>query len=138
MVVHQIMTRNPEYIETRQPLREAVAKFKLLRIRHLPVVEGSDLIGMVSDRDIVAYTRGIDLLAPNEAEALLDRPIADFVSGDVVSVDEDTAIAEVIDHLIDQRIGAIPVVDAHSGRLSGIVSYIDVLKVVRPMVDTGE
>jgi CBS domain-containing protein len=60
------------------------------------------------------------------------------VSGDVVSVDEDTAIAEVIDHLIDQRIGAIPVVDAHSGRLSGIVSYIDVLKVVRPMVDTGE
>jgi len=137
MVVHQIMTRNPEYIETRQSLREAVAKFKLLRIRHLPVVEGGDLIGMVSDRDIIAFTRGIDLLAPKEADALLDRSIADFMSGDAISVDEDTTVEEVIDQLIDQRVGAVPVVDAHSGRLSGIVSYIDILKVARPLIQSG-
>ena len=53
------------------------------------------------------------------------------MQGDVLSVDEDTDVAEVIDTLIDQRIGALPVVDAHSGRLCGIVSYVDILKVAR-------
>jgi CBS domain-containing protein len=64
-------------------------------------------------------------------DAALDRPMEDFMQGDVLSVDEDTDVAEVIDTMIDQRIGALPVVDAHSGRLCGIVSYVDILKVAR-------
>ncbi|MFM1848714.1 MAG: hypothetical protein RL417_2188 [Pseudomonadota bacterium] len=131
MVVHQIMTREPEYIETKQTLRDAVNKFRELKIRHLPVVREGDLIGMVSDRDIAGFARGLDIFAPTELEAALDRPVGDFMQGDVVSVDEDTDVGEVIDTMIDQRIGAIPVVDAHSGRLSGIVSYVDILKAAR-------
>lgn len=134
MVVRQVMSRRLEYVETTHRLGDVVAKCKELQIRHLPVLKGGDLIGIISDRDIASVTRGIDLLPPNEAEALLDRPVADFMSGGVVSVDEDTDLGEVIDLLIDQRIGAVPVVDPHSGNVRGIVSYIDILRVARPMV----
>jgi CBS domain-containing protein len=95
------------------------------------VVHEGDLIGMVSDRDIASFARGLDVFAPSALEAALDRPMEDFMQGDVLSVDEDTDVAEVIDTMIDQRIGALPVVDAHSGRLCGIVSYVDILKVAR-------
>lgn len=135
MVVHEIMTRDPEFLETRQTLRDAVNKFRELNIRHLPVVHEGDLIGMVSDRDIASFARGLDVFAPSALDAALERPMEDFMQGDVVSVDEDTDVSEVIDTMIDQRIGALPVVDAHSGRLCGIVSYIDILRVARPMLE---
>lgn len=131
MVVNEVMTQNPEYIETRSTLRDAIGKLRELNVRHLPVVHDGELVGIVSDRDLVALTRGLDLLAPVEMEAVLDRPMADLMQGDVITVDEDTEVSEVIDTMIDQRIGALPVLDAHTGRLCGIVSYIDILRLAR-------
>jgi len=131
MVVHEVMTRDPEYIETRTSLRDAIGKLRELNVRHLPVLHNGDLVGIVSDRDIAAFARGVDVLAPAQSEAALDRLMADFMQGDVISVDEDTDVGEVIDTMIDQRLGALPVVDAHSGRLAGIVSYVDILRAAR-------
>ena len=46
---------------------------------------------------------------------------------DVVSVDEEADLREVIETLLEQRIGAVPVVDG-DGKLTGIISYVDLLR----------
>jgi CBS domain-containing protein len=51
------------------------------------------------------------------------------MSSNVLSVGLEADLAEIIDLMLDQRVGAVPVVDA-DGTLVGIVSYVDILREV--------
>ena len=53
------------------------------------------------------------------------------MSADVVKVYPETDLGEVIDRMLDEKVGAVPVVDADTGDLLGIVSYVDVLRALR-------
>jgi len=59
-----------------------------------------------------------------------DAPVADLMSSDVISVELETGIDEIIDLMIDEKVGAVPVVDDR-GVLVGIVSYVDLLNELR-------
>jgi CBS domain-containing protein len=52
------MTRNPDTIGPDAPPREALEMMRRHGYRHLPVVEGGELIGMVSVRDLYAAALG--------------------------------------------------------------------------------
>lgn len=102
-----------------------------LDVRHLPVVDEGQLVGIVSDRDF----RQVSVLlggagSPDGLQRLLARPVSDFMSSDVISVDPEAEIDEIIDIMIEQKVGALPVVASNS-ELIGIVSYIDVLRAAR-------
>ena len=56
-----------------------------------------------------------------------DRKVADFMSSGPLTVEAETDIDEVIELLLEHRVGAVPVVSSE-GTLVGIVSYVDVLK----------
>jgi acetoin utilization protein AcuB len=58
---------------------------------------------------------------------LSQRQVSELMSGDVVTVEPDTDLREVIDDLLEERIGAVPVVSGPDG-VVGIVSYVDVLR----------
>lgn len=62
---------------------------------------------------------------------MLDSPVSEIMSSDVISVPGDAGLTDVIDLIVESKVGAIPVVDPKSNALVGIVSYIDVLKAVR-------
>jgi CBS domain-containing protein len=51
------------------------------------------------------------------------------MTGDPITVDEETELTEVIDLMIEHKVGALPVVA--EDKLVGIVSYVDVLKAAR-------
>lgn len=53
------------------------------------------------------------------------------MGSDVISVNPETELAEIVELLVEQRIGAIPVVRAGTRELVGIVSYIDVLRALQ-------
>jgi acetoin utilization protein AcuB len=53
------------------------------------------------------------------------------LSSDVITVYPESTLEEVIDLMIEYRIGAVPVVEVDSSRVIGIVSYIDVLRAAR-------
>ena len=53
-----VMTRNPDTIAPDRPAREALEMMRKHGYRHLPVVDGADLIGMVSVRDLYATALG--------------------------------------------------------------------------------
>ena len=53
------------------------------------------------------------------------------MSSDVLSVTRETSADELVDLFLDHRVGAIPVVDRRTSDLVGIISYVDMLRVLK-------
>lgn len=129
MVVSEIMTSDPVAIDVRQELREAMLAMADLDVRHLPVIEDGQLVGILSDRDLAP-------LRQRAADASARLPeLAAIMSADVVSVNPESEVSEVIELMLEQSIGAVPVVSADSLELVGIVSYVDVLRSHAELLD---
>lgn len=108
-----------------------------VEVRHVPVVQGGALVGMLSDRDLARVDMG-RLLKVEGANALrqeLATPIAQIMTSDVISVEPDTEVGDVIGLLIDHKIGALPVVEAESQEVLGIISYVDVLRALQGLLE---
>jgi acetoin utilization protein AcuB len=106
-------------------------------IRHIPVVQGGELVGMVSDRD-VAYLDVARLLMAEGADGLqrqLATPVISVMSSDVIAVEPETSLGEVIGLMLEHKIGAVPVVMPGSRAVVGIVSYVDVLGAVQDLLE---
>lgn len=99
-----------------------------LDVRHLPIVSDGELVGIISDRDLREVTSRLVAEGETEINRVLDRPISDLMSADVLSVDPETELEEVVDLMIEHRVGALPVVSPGTDELVGIVSYVDVLR----------
>ena len=129
MEVSEIMTPNPSRSEVTESVRDAMYKLVELDVRHLPVVDNEELVGMISDRDLREYVvpMASELERVNTSDARFERPVSEVMQGAVISVHPETDVVEVIELMIDHKIGAVPVVQPSSGSLVGIVSYIDIL-----------
>lgn len=130
MIVSEIMTENPATIAPDATIGEALDILQDLQIRHLPVVDNTALVGMVSDRDLRAQNvrQFIGEEAVGEVHQNLDAPVSRIMNGNVHRVDPSSEVSDVVDIMIEHRVGAVPVVDEATGDLRGIVSYIDVLQ----------
>jgi CBS domain-containing protein len=130
VIAQDLMTKNPARVSASAKVREAVQLLAELDVRHLPVVnDDNEVVGMLSDRDL----RGLMLpvITGGELEArvmrALESKVVTLMSADVISVDTDADIYEVVDLMLDNKVGAVPVVDPE-GNLVGIISYMDVLR----------
>jgi len=118
-----VMTERPASVSPETTLASAVRMLEELDIRHLPVVnEAGELVGMLSDRDL----RGT-MGASEGSRPPPSARIVDLMNGDVVQASPDDDLSEIAELIVDNRIGAVPIVDAR-GVLVGIVSYVDVLR----------
>lgn len=138
MTAHEIMTPDPVTVTPKTTLAEAWDLMRELDIRHLPVVDGEALIGMLSDRDLgsIEIPR---LLTEEGADALrqrLVRPVLHMMSVDVVAAEAETEMSELISLFLEQKVGAVPVVTPDTRRIVGIVSYIDVLRVLQDALES--
>lgn len=129
-----IMTPNPVTISPDAPVTEALRRLQERDCRHLPVLDAEgELVGMVSDRDL----RGLFVWDPDvgsllgAAAARLATAVSALMSANVVAVTTNTALREVVDVFLDNRLGAVPVVQADTGELAGIISYVDLLRALR-------
>lgn len=124
---HDLMTPEPKVVVDTASVGEAIELLEELDVRHLPVVDGEgNLVGILSDRDLRP------LSDTNDAESWLRRmrtPVAELMTGGVVYVTPDAELTEIIELMLEHRIGAIPVVDGE-GQVAGIVSYVDILRAI--------
>lgn len=126
--ISAIMTKNVITLNTSDNLEKAEHLFRKHHIRHIPVVSGSKIIGMLS------YT---DLLRISFADAVYDDEdtvdsmvynmfsIEQVMAKNLISVTSNTIVKEVAEILSKKEFHAIPVVD--DGCLVGMVTTTDLI-----------
>ena len=112
------MTPFPYWIDVGDSLRRARALMVEHQIRHLPVMRGPSLVGVLSDRDL---KRALDptLGLPPEDELF----VRDVYVSDPYVVDSSTALDVVLEHMAAHHVGSA-LVTSH-GRLAGIFTATD-------------
>ncbi len=118
MKVSEIMTSDFEMIDSTSSLTEAAQKMKSLNVGFLPVQEGTRLIGLATDRDIVvrAVAEGLD---PNSTQ------VKDVITSELVFCYEDDSIEDVARLMEDNQIRRLIVCDRDRTPV-GIVSLGDI------------
>ncbi len=120
MKVADVMTPRPRSLAPSAALEEALALLAAERIRHVPVVDGGRVVGVVSDRDLLAATGGADAGARG-------RTLADVMHSPVATAaPEDTLVTASVEMSV-RKLGCLPVVDA-DGRLVGMLTETDLLR----------
>ena len=123
-----LMTPQPLTIGRRETLMTAHRLMNAHRIRHLPVLEHGELIGMVSQRDLyfLETLRGVDL----------DKDVVeDAMKTDTYAVGPDDAIGDVAKHMARHRYGCAVVVER--GKVAGIFTATDALRLVSVLAPQG-
>jgi CBS domain-containing protein len=117
MQIKEIMTKNPEVIQPDAPLQEAAEKMKRLNVGSLPVCDGQELKGMITDRDITvrATARGGDASSTS---------VRDVMTPDVAYCYEDDDVKEAARTMEQRQIRRLPIV-SRDNRLVGIVALGD-------------
>lgn len=114
--VSKHMTADPKCVAMSTLVKEAIELIKKLGVRHLPVVDGPRLVGIVSDRDLRAcYGEG-------RADTEL---IGSIMVPDPVVVREEETMGKVAEHMVSQRISSLPVV--RGKHVVGIVTLADLI-----------
>jgi acetoin utilization protein AcuB len=137
VTARDVMTANPVTVTPQATVAEAIDLMRELDIRHVPVIEGGALVGMLSDRDL-AYLDVGRLLVDEGVDALrrrLSMPVIKVMSSDVIFVEPDTELADVVALMLESKVGALPVVQPDTREVVGIVSYIDVLREVQDLLE---
>lgn len=126
--ISAIMTKNVITLNTTDSLETAERLFKQNHIRHIPVVTGKSIKGMLSLTDLlrISFADAVD-----ENEEYVDTivynmfTIEQVMAKNLVSVNSKTTVKEVAEILSKQEFHAIPVVD--NNKLVGIVTTTDLI-----------
>jgi CBS domain-containing protein len=117
MFVRDVMTAQVNFVASDTPVNEIARLLRDQDIGSVPVADGEKLVGMVTDRDLVV--RGMaDGVDPRSLRA------RDVMSPQLVCCAEDQTIEEVLEHMGQEQVRRMPVVDANR-RLVGVVSLGD-------------
>ncbi len=125
--VVDVMTRDPLTVTATEAIGEADDLMSQNKIRQLPVVKGKELVGIITDRDIRSFLSGSLLASPEQRETALKTQVREIMTSEPITVCPDDELEEVVELLIEEKVGGIPVVDETEG-LVGIVTYVDVLR----------
>lgn len=96
-------------------------------VRHMPVVHGGQLVGVLSERDLLrASLSEVGSFASDAREAFLHSiAIADVMSKPPVTIDPGATVREAARLMAERKIGCLPVVE--NGALMGLLTETDVL-----------
>jgi CBS domain-containing protein len=106
-------------------------------IRHLPVVSGGALVGILTHRDILRAPASFVGLASDARAALKALIVRDVMTREVVTIDANATVEEAAARLLKHKVGCLPVLER--GDLVGIVTTSDLLHgIAGPHAAAGE
>ena len=120
-LIKSVMTPFPHSIDINASIIEARKFMMSHHIRHLPVTENAELVGILTDRDIKLIL-GPDFNYPSQQElnvrdVYIDEPY-------IVSLDE--PLTNVLAVMVDKHIGSVLV--TRKGKLAGVFTSTDVCR----------
>lgn len=125
--VQKYMTFVPKSIGYDQPIAKAQEFMKTMHLRHLPVLKGGQLVGVLTDRDInlVLQFNDVDPKKITVEDAFTPEPY--FTS-------PTTPLNEVVSKMAEKKYGCALVVD--NGKLVGIFTEVDAYKALSELLET--
>jgi CBS domain-containing protein len=126
--VAAFMTPQPVTIGRNQTLATAHRMMRDSGVRHLPVLEHGDLVGVLTQRDLyfLETLRGVNLD---------DDVVDDAMTMETYAVTPDTPVATVAKHMARKRYGCAVVMER--GRVAGIFTATDGLRLLSAVVPAG-
>ena len=127
--VATIMTKNVIKLNSTDDLTKAEALFKKHHIRHIPVVQGNTIVGMLSLTDLlrISFADAVDEEAMEVDTTVYNMfSIEQVMARHLVVVSPETTIREVAEILASREFHALPVV--LDELLVGIVTTTDLIK----------
>ena len=113
--VSDVMSEDPQSVEPGDSIEDAAKKMKEADTGALLVIDGDDLKGIVTDRDIVVNAI---------AEGNTDASVEDVCSTDTTTIEPDASLGDAIELMRENKVRRLPVV-GEDGEVAGIVSLGD-------------
>jgi CBS domain-containing protein len=128
MQVGNVMQTTVVTVTPETSLAEAQRVMHEKRIRHLPVVSGKKLVGIITDRDIrEAVPSAATTLSRGEIAYQMDNTtVKSCMTKAVITISPEMELAQGARMLLEHKFGCLPVVER--GALVGIVTEIDFLR----------
>jgi acetoin utilization protein AcuB len=118
ITIAERMTRNPHLIGAEQSIAAAHHLMRTNGIRHLPVLHGGKLVGVVSQRDL----HFIETLRDVNPETM---SVEEAMTQDVFAVSPRTPLKEAVSEMAERKLGSAVVVEGQ--KIVGVFTTIDAL-----------
>jgi acetoin utilization protein AcuB len=119
--IARYMTRQPWTIGRDAKLSQARELMREHKIRHLPVLDGGKLVGILSERDAYLFDRLEDL----DAAVTVD----DAMTVDVFAARTDDAVDDIVEKMAEHKYGSVVVMNRR-GVIDGIFTTVDGMQVL--------
>ena len=126
----EIMNRKVVTVDKHASLRQAQRILDQHNIRHLFVMDGKRLVGIVTDRDLrkAAPSSKSPLTASEREEFMDELKVVEVMSRKLIEASPSTTVREAAKVMVREKIGCLPVVDGNA--LIGIVTETDLLEML--------
>jgi len=125
--VQKFMTTSPHSIGKDQTIHKAEEMMQQLGIRHLPILDGGKLFGLVSDRDL-KFIGGFRDVDPKKIK------LEELSVTDVFTVHTHTPLDEVCEIMAENKYGCAVVMD--NDKLVGVFTWVDGLRAMAELLNT--
>jgi len=128
MVVRDVMTKDVTALTEDESLAFVEEQIEKSHFRHLPVVDGKKLVGLLTHRDMLRLTSSpLDAESKLRENRLLEFTyVRDVMQTDLITVTEDTPLVKAAILMREKKTGCVPVID-DDGNLVGILTLTDLL-----------
>jgi CBS domain-containing protein len=121
MPVTEYMSRLPVEIDRREPLAAVLGRMRALAIRHMPVLDGPHIFGILSERDALATWR-------RDGTAATATPVGEVCTRDPLIVAPTDAVPQVARRMVQRGVTSALVADGNL--LVGIFTSVDALRIL--------
>jgi len=111
---------------------------RLGRIRHMPVLDGGNVVGILSQRDLfrAGISSVLQLRLSAEREWLAKIPVEHAMTKPAFTIGSHASVRDAVAIMIDKRVGCLPVVE--DGKLVGILSESDCLRSLARLLEIAD
>jgi len=133
LMTRELLTIGPE--DTLESLEQHMAAF---RFRHLPVVEGNRLVGLITHSDLLHTSSSmLSKSAPQENAFLHRLPASRIMHRDPITVRPSEPLVHVAALIWQSRVSCVPVTE-EDGTLIGIITEGDFVRLAHHFLSRGE
>jgi CBS domain-containing protein len=126
--VRDIMAKEVATLNVDDELSLAEDIMHLGRIRHLPVMDGEKLVGIISERDLfkASLASVIDYDYQIKRDYMKTVVIKEVMQTSLITISPEASVKEAVQLMLQHKIGCLPVVEGE--RMVGLVTETDILR----------